>query len=86
MENDIIGIKIKKFIFHLNKIGLLTEEDNQKFLNSFYETSKNYFNNNINDKDIIDLDINNKYIEDNIIKTLFLFLNSLNEEKIKLYH
>ena len=84
MENDIIGIKIKKFIFHLNKIGLLTEEDNQIFLNNFYETSKNYFKDNNNDKDTIDLDFNDKYIEDNLTKTLFLFLNSLNEEKNKI--
>ena len=84
MENDIIDIKIKKFIFHLNKIGLLPEEDNQIFLNNFYEASKNYFNDNNNDKDTIDLDFNDKYIEDNLTKTLLIFLNSLNEEKNKI--
>ena len=33
-END---LKINNFISHLNKIGLLTEEDNQNFLNTFHE-------------------------------------------------
>ena len=83
MENDIINNKILKFIFHLNRIGLLTEEDNQVFVNNFYEISKNYYNNN-NEKATLDLDNQEKYIEENLTKTLCLFLNSLNEEKNKI--
>ena len=82
-KNDIINNKILKFIFHLNRIGLLTEEDNQVFVNNFYEISKNYYNNN-NEKATLDLDNQEKYIEENLTKTLCLFLNSLNEEKNKI--
>ena len=83
MENNIINNKIQKFLFHLNRIGLLREEDNQVFLNNFYEISKNYYNNN-NEITTLDLDNQEKYIEENLTKTLCLFLNSLNEEKNKM--
>ena len=81
MENDIKTIKIKKFITYLNKIGLLTEEDNQLFLNYFYQDSKNKDNNN---EIPLDLKTNQICLEDNLIKALLSFLNSLTEEKNKI--
>jgi len=78
MEKD---IKIKKFILYLNKIGLLTEEDNQLFLNNIYQLFKNNVNSNGNS---LDKQINQKYLEENIIKALLSFLNSLTEEKNKI--
>ena len=83
MENeDIIGIKIKRFISYLNKIGLLPEGDNKIFLNNFYELAKSY--NNIEENININLEINQKYIEEILKKTLITFFNSLNEEKNKI--
>ena len=78
---DKISLKIENFILHLNKIGLLTEEDNQIFLNNFYEL---YKTNNINESISLDLEQNQKYIEEILTKTLLVFLNSLNEEKNKI--
>lgn len=71
MENEILGKKLQKFISYLNKIGLLTEEDNQIFQNYFNEKGKEEY------------DSNEKYLEENIINALNSFLNSLSEEKNK---
>ena len=86
MENDINDIKIKNFITYLNKIGLLTEEDNQMFINNFYDFSNNNNNANTNSNEIKELneEFNHKNLQENLIKALNSFLNSLNEEKNKI--
>ena len=71
MENEIIGKKLFNFIIYLNKIGLLPEGDNQIFHNYFQTKEKT------------DYDLDEKYIEENIINALNSFLNSLSEEKNK---
>ena len=83
MKNEVDDIKIKKFITYLNKIGLLTEEDNQIFINNFYHFSNN---NNTDTNEIKDLniEINQNNLEENLIKALISFLNSINEEKNKI--
>ena len=71
MENEIIGKKLFNFIIYLNKIGLLPEGDNKIFQNYFQTKEKT------------DYDLDEKYIEENIINALNSFLNSLSEEKNK---
>ena len=71
MENEIIGKKLFNFIIYLNEIGLLPEGDNKIFQNYFQTKEKT------------DYDLDEKYIEENIINALNSFLNSLSEEKNK---
>ena len=82
MKSNIIDIKLKKFAFYLNKIGLLTKEDNPQFLNTFYKLGKNYFN--IKEMISSNLSLLDKFFQDNLPKTINLFLNSLTEEKKKI--
>ena len=81
MENDIVNIKLKKYIYYLNKIGLLPEEDNFRIINIFYQLGKLYSNSH----EILtsNFDFIQKYFKENIIKALALFLNSLTVEKNK---
>ena len=81
MENDIVNIKLKKYIYYLNKIGLLPEEDNFRIINIFYQLGKLYSNSH----EILtsNIDFIQKYFKENIIKALALFLNSLTVEKNK---
>ena len=81
MENDIVNIKLKKYIYYLNKIGLLPEEDNFRIINIFYQLGKLYSNSH----EILtsNCDFIQKYFKENIIKALALFLNSLTVEKNK---
>ena len=79
--DDENGLKINNFISHLNKIGLLTEEDNQNFLKAFHELSKI---NNTNELISSNLEIIQKQTKENLTKTLLSYLNSLNEEKNKI--
>ena len=82
MESNLIDIKIKKFVRHLNKIGILTEADNPQFLNNFYELGTNNFN--ASQMLSINTEISEKFFQENLSKTLTLFLNSLTEEKKKI--
>ena len=81
METDIVNIKLKKYIYYLNKIGLLPEEDNFRIINIFYQLGKLYSNSH----EILtsNFDFIQKYFKENIIKALALFLNSLTVEKNK---
>jgi len=81
MESNLIDIKIKKFVRHLNKIGILTEADNPQFLNNFYELGTNNFN--TSEMLSTNIEISEKYFQENLSNTLTLFLNSLTEEKKK---
>ena len=81
MESNLIDIKIKKFVRHLNNIGILTEADNPQFINNFYEFGTNNFN--TNEMLSTNIEISEKYFQENLSKTLTLFLNSLTEEKKK---
>jgi len=82
MESNLIDIKIKKFVRHLNKIGILTEADNPQFLNNFYELGTNNFN--TSEMLSTNIEISEKYFQENLSNTLTLFLNSLTEEKKKI--
>ena len=82
MESNLIDIKIKKFVRHLNKIGILTEADNPQFLNNFYELGTNNFN--MSEILSTNIEISEKYFQENLSNTLTLFLNSLTEEKKKI--
>ena len=82
MESNLIDIKIKKFVRHLNNIGILTEADNPQFINNFYEFGTNNFN--TNEMLSTNIEISEKYFQENLSKTLTLFLNSLTEEKKKI--
>ena len=81
MENDIVNIKLKKYIYYLNKIGLLPEEDNFRIINIFYQLGKLYSNSH----EILtsNFDFIQKYFKENMITALALFLNSLTVEKNK---
>ena len=81
INDDENGLKINNFISHLNKIGLLTEEDNQNFLKAFHELSKI---SNTNELISSNLEIIQKQTKENLTKTLLSYLNSLNEEKNKI--
>ena len=82
MESNLIDVKIKKFVRHLNTIGLLTEADNPQFLNNFYELGTNIFD--MNKMLSTNIEISEKYFQENLSNTLTLFLNSLTEEKKKI--
>ena len=79
MENDIINIKLKRYIYYLNKIGLASEEDNFQINKIFFQLGKLYINTNA----ILssNFDFIQKYFKENITKTITLFLNSLTSEK-----
>ena len=79
MENNLTNIKLKKFIYYLNKIGLIPEEDNFKINNIFFQLRKLYINTN----QILasNFELVQKYFNETIIKTLSLFFDSLTPEK-----
>ena len=81
MENNIINVKLKRIIYYLNKIGLLSEEDNLQIINLFFQLGKFYLKPN----SILFQNFNvlQNYFKENIIKTITLFLNSLTEDKSK---
>ena len=79
MENDIINNKLKRYIYYLNKIGLISEEDNFQITNIFFQLGKVY--KNTNQFLLTNLDFIRKYFKENIIQTITLFLNSLTAEK-----
>ena len=79
MENNIANIKLKKFIYYLNKIGLIPEEDNSKITNIFFQLEKLYIN--TNQILTLNFELVQKNFNDTIIKTLSLFFDSLTPEK-----
>ena len=46
MENNFVNIKLKKFIYYLNNIGLLPKECNCQIINIFYQLGNIYLNTN----------------------------------------
>ena len=79
MENNFVNIKLKKFIYYLNNIGLLPQESNCQIINIFYQLGNIYLNTN----EILKSNIEyiNRTFKENIIKTLSVFLNSLTKEQ-----
>ena len=89
MENNFVNIKLKKFIYYLNNIGLLPKECNCQITNIFYQLG----NINLNTNEILksNIDYINRTFKENIIKTLSVFLNSLTKEQnniisLNIYH
>ena len=89
MENNFVNIKLKKFIYYLNNIGLLPKECNCQIINIFYQLG----NINLNTNEILksNIDYINRTFKENIIKTLSVFLNSLTKEQnniisLNIYH
>ena len=79
MENNFINIKLKRYVYYLNKIGLLPEEDNLKINNIFYEIGK--LNAKLYKQKISNVNYILSFFKENITKTLSLFLGSLNQEQ-----
>ena len=79
MENNFVNIKLKKFIYYLNSFGLLPKESNCQIINIFYQFGNLYLNANEILKS--NIDYINRTFNENIIKTLSLFLNSLTKEQ-----
>ena len=89
MENNFVNIKLKKFIYYLNNIGLLPKECNCQIINIFYQLGNIYLNTNEILKS--NIDYINRTFKENIIKTLSVFLNSLTKEQnniisLNIYH
>ena len=89
MENNFANIKLKKFIYYLNNIGLLPKECNCQIINIFYQLGNIYLNTNEILKS--NIDYINRTFKENIIKTLSVFLNSLTKEQnniisLNIYH
>ena len=89
MENNFVNIKLKKFIYYLNNIGLLPKECNCQIINIFYQLGNIYLNTNEILKS--NIDYINRTFKENIIKTLSAFLNSLTKEQnniisLNIYH
>ena len=89
MENNFVNIKLKKFIYYLNNIGLLPKECNCQIINIFYQLGNIYLNTNEILKS--NIDYINRTFNENIIKTLSVFLNSLTKEQnniisLNIYH
>ena len=89
MENNFVNIKLKKFIYYLNNIGLLPKECNCQIINIFYQLGNIYLNTNEILKS--NIDYINRIFKENIIKTLSVFLNSLTKEQnniisLNIYH
>ena len=89
MENNFVNIKLKKFIYYLNNIGLLPQESNCQIINIFYQLGNIYLNTNEILKS--NIDYINRTFKENIIKTLSVFLNSLTKEQnniisLNIYH
>ena len=89
MENNFVNIKLKKFIYYLNNIGLLPKECNCQIINIFYQRGNIYLNTNEILKS--NIDYINRTFKENIIKTLSVFLNSLTKEQnniisLNIYH
>ena len=89
MENNFVNIKLKKFIYYLNNIGLLPTECNCQIINIFYQLGNIYLNTNEILKS--NIDYINRTFKENIIKTLSAFLNSLTKEQnniisLNIYH
>ena len=89
MENNFVNIKLKKFIYYLNNIGLLPTECNCQIINIFYQLGNIYLNTNEILKS--NIDYINRTFKENIIKTLSVFLNSLTKEQnniisLNIYH
>ena len=89
MENNFVNIKLKKFIYYLNNIGLLPKECNCQIINIFYQLGNIYINTNEILKS--NIDYINRTFKENIIKTLSVFLNSLTKEQnniisLNIYH
>ena len=79
MENNIINIKLNRYIYYLNKIGLLPEEDNIKINNIFYQIGK--LSKKVYKTKISNINYILSYFKENITKTLSLFLGSLTQEQ-----
>ena len=89
MENNFVNIKLKKFIYYLNNIGLLPKECNCQIINIFYQLGNIHLNTNEILKS--NIDYINRTFKENIIRTLSVFLNSLTKEQnniisLNIYH